>query len=34
MQERAQLIGARLDVESEPKDGTCVRLFVPVAVPA
>jgi signal transduction histidine kinase len=34
MQERAQLIGARLDVESEPKDGTCVRLFVPVVVPA
>jgi signal transduction histidine kinase len=30
MRERAQLIGASLEVESAPRDGTCVRVRLPV----
>ena len=29
MRERAELIGARLDVRSRPDDGTVVRLAIP-----
>ncbi len=31
MRERAELIGARLDVRSRPEGGTVVRLAVPMA---
>jgi signal transduction histidine kinase len=37
MRERAALIGGELHIESRPRDGTCVSLFLPfplVAVPA
>lgn len=34
MRERAGLIGAELEVESAPLDGTCVRLFVPASTAA
>jgi signal transduction histidine kinase len=30
MRERADLIGARLEFESSPSDGTCVRVHVPI----
>jgi signal transduction histidine kinase len=30
MRERAELIGARLDVRSRPNEGTIVRLAIPI----
>jgi signal transduction histidine kinase len=30
MRERAQLLGGRLEIESSPSNGTCVRALLPL----